>query len=148
MAALGVQIAEAVLALIEGATFNQPVFAERQWVETQQRENMKETDIAHVIVVPKNLNVTAFDLKPRNAFVWDIGVWTDKAVQTTNEACDPVAELVEEIVNLLVFNRNLLIEAGQATLIGITPDPAYDSVQLLDIRVFRSVFLATYRITQ
>lgn len=146
MAALCVQISDAIVSLIEGATLNQSFTVERQWVEDQQRENMKETDPAFIVVVPRTLNVSAFDLKPRNAYNWDIGIWIDKVVDTTTTDCDPIAEFMEQVVTLLATNRNFVIGPIHAQLVGIGPHPTYDATQLLDIRVFRSVFVATYRV--
>lgn len=148
MAAICVQIAEAVKSLIQSTDLSMPYTIERAWVETRQRVYMKEDDPLFIIVVPRTLNVHAFDLKPRTAFNWDIAIWIDRAVKDDTEECDPVVEFMEEIVDLLVGHRDLQIDAGRARCIGIGPHPTYDSNQLLDVRVFRSVFVATYRFVQ
>ncbi len=146
--AICVEIADALVALIGGATSYQDVTVERQWVETQRLEDIQEDDPVKIIVVPRVLNVAAFDLKPRNAYEWDIGVWIDKKVLQTNESCDPMADLLEQVVTLIASNRQLEIPSDpfRAQCVKISPDPAYDTSQLLDIKVFRSVFLATYRV--
>jgi hypothetical protein len=148
--ALCVEIADAMVALIGAQTFDLPFTVERDWTETQRLEIIQEEDPVKVIVVPRVLNTTARDLTPRIDYAWDIGVWIDKKVQQTNAACDPVADFVEQVITLLNNNRQLTItsEPHLAQFIGITPDPTYDTTQLLDIRVFRSVFLATYRVTR
>lgn len=148
MAAICVQIADAVKSLIQTATLSLDFVIERAWVETRHRDVMRETDPVFVIVVPRTLNVYAFDLKPRTALEWEIAVWIDRVVKTDVADCDPVALFMEEVVTLLAAQRDLEIPSGRARCIRIEPHPAYDSVQLLDVRVFRSVFLATYRHVQ
>jgi hypothetical protein len=146
--ALCVEIADALVDLIDGATFYQDVTVERQWLETQRLEKLQVDDPARVIVVPRTLNVTAFDLKPRTEFAWDIGIWIDKAIDQNNESIDPVADFVELVISLIATNRMLAIPSPpfRANCIGISQDPTYDPTQLLDIKVFRSVFVATYRV--
>lgn len=146
--ALCVDIADAMVDLIGAADFGQAFTVERQWVETQRLEDIDVDDPAKIIVVPQTLNLQAFDLKPRIENRWGIGVWIDKVVQQTNAGIDPVAYLVEQVVNLLATNRTLDIinPPFRATCVGIAPEPSYDTMQLLDIKVFRSVFVATYRV--
>lgn len=147
MAIIG-DIGDAVVTLIQAGSFSQPYTIAREWVETQFRPDMKESDPIEVSVVPATLAVEAFDLDPRVSLDWDLGLWIVKIIEPTVVFIDPIAEFVEQVVDRIARNRQIQASSHKAKCMGISMEPAYDEKQLLDLRLYRSVIRVTYRVTQ
>ena len=148
MSAIIVDICNAVVTKLEGATFNQEFTVSRGWLELVQRQKMHDTDPISVLVVPGMLGVYAFDLTPRVAFDWEVGLWIDKSIEANVATIDPVAEFVEQVTQLFAANRILNAGSRKAKCIQIEADPVYDEKQLSELRIFRALIKITYRVTQ
>lgn len=149
MSAIVADIGDGLINFLKSKNLGQPYTIERAWVTTDYRQYMLETDLISVIIAPSTLVPSAFDLKPRIAFDWDLGIWIDKATEVTTAAVDPLVEFMETIVFLLASNRQIQTPAGRwAQCMKIEGQPSYDQNQMLELRIFRSLILVTYRVTQ
>lgn len=156
MAAIVADLCDAMVSRINGATLSQPFTVKRGWLELVQRQTMQAEDPISILIVPDTLGAYAFDLKPRTAMEWDIGIWIDKSIindplnptVVNLETTDAVAGFVEEIVLLFAANRLLQTATVQGKCIKIEAVPVYDQQQLSELRIFRALIKTTYRVTQ
>lgn len=102
--AVVIQIADAVVGVINSATLSQTVTAERSYVPVRDIRDL--IDLA-VSVVPKSIEHSLLDRGARNLRNYMVDIGVQKTIgsgamtpQQINEACDPLMLLCEEIGDL------------------------------------------------
>lgn len=138
--ALVVEIAEAVVAELNGATFSQQFTADRNYLPVYELEHLKDL---RVTVVPKGITIQSAG---RNSNQHDVEI--DVAVQqklanTTAAEIDPLLALVEEIADHFRFRR---LASPDAVWIKTQNEPVYAQEHLDQFRVFTSLLTLTFRV--
>jgi hypothetical protein len=148
-AAVILQIADAVVAALNGATLSQTFLAERAYVPVHE---LRDLVTLRVSVVPTGLSLQLLNRSPRHLidYVVDIGVQKhiDGDALTTAEVlaeCDPLMLLAEEIGDLF-RGKSLAIAAGAAVCVEIANRPVFAPAHLDEKRVFTSVVSLTFRL--
>jgi len=132
-------IAEAVVAALNGQTFSQPFTAERAYRAAFDLQEMKDL---HVTVVPKGLElITAGRGVAQSDVQIDIGV--QKKLATGDDAeIDELMGLVQEIVEFVRATRQF----GDAVWVKTENTPIYSQEHLGELRQFTSVLTLTLRV--
>ena len=141
--ALIVDIADAVVAELNGGTFSQTLEVVRLYRPQFDLAEMKDL---HVTVVPKGVEAATVS---RSVVQYDVSV--DVAVQKkleteTNDEIDPLVNLVEEIATFFRLRR--LAEYPNASWLGTTNEPVYSPGHLEELRQFTSVLTLTFRVVR
>ncbi len=132
-------IADAVVAALNGQTFSQPVAAERAYRAAFDLQEMKDL---HVTVVPKGVElVTAGRGLAQSDVQIDIGV--QKKLGTGDDAeIDELMGLVQEITEFVRATRQF----GDAVWVKSENTPIYSQEHLGELRQFTSVLTLTLRV--
>lgn len=140
MAAVVVDIAEAIVAQLNGGTFSQPFTAVRKYAPVF---DLAEMDTLHVTVVPHADTETRFD---RDTFQEDysIDIGVQKRVDMTEAALDAMVLLTQEIKDFL--RTTPLAGCPAARFLRIEHDPLFSRKHLTELRQFTSVPVVTYRV--
>jgi hypothetical protein len=138
-----IQIADAVVAQLNAATFSQPLTAARHYVPSFELAEMNEL---RVTVVPRAVVVSPLD---RSRLTHDAQV--DVAVQkklATGEAAeiDPLMALVEEVADH--FRQRRLDSFPAAHWIRTEHKPIYAQDHWEELRQFTSVVTLTFRVAR
>ena len=132
-------IADAVVAALNGQTFSQPVTAERAYRAAFDLQEMKDL---RVTVVPKGLELTTAGRGVAQSDVQiDIGVQRKLATAADAEI-DELMALVEEIAEFVRTTRQF----GYATWVKTENTPIYSQEHLGELRQFTSVLTLTLRV--
>lgn len=134
-------VADAVVASLNGASFSQALTAERAY---QPTFDLQEMQSLHVSVVPRSV---AIDAASRSGVFLDctIDVGVQKKINAGTEELDGLMRLVQEIVDHLRF-RSLDSVAGK--WLRIANDPVFAPEHLDQMRQFTSVISVTYRVAR
>ena len=132
-------IADAVVAVLNGQTFSQPVTAVRAYRAAFDLQEMKDL---HVTVVPKGVElVTAGRGVAQSDVQIDIGV--QKKLATGYDAeIDALMGLVQEIAEFVRATRQF----GDAVWVKSENTPIYSQEHLGELRQFTSVLTLTLRV--
>jgi hypothetical protein len=139
-------IADAVAAVLNGATFSQTFTAERVYVPIYE---LKEADGLKVFVVPRDLAPTILT-RSSDDYTYNISIGILKrygsgpmTLDDINAACDPLVMLSEEIVDVL--RSDAAQEQIPASYFAITNAPVYDPKMHDEKKLFISLIVATYK---
>lgn len=136
-----INVADAVVASLNGASFSLPVTAERKYVPAVDLADLADL---HVTVVPRAVAITTAT-RDSSYFDCAVDVGVQKKVNPDEpDELDELMTLVEEIADHLRMKR--LDEAPQAAWVSIENEPVFASEHLDQQRVFTSVLTVTYRV--
>lgn len=136
-----IEIADAVVAELNGASFSQPVTAARHYQPTFDLQEMTEL---HVSVVPRGLSSKTLDRK-RDSFDYLIDVGIQKKPADLEQATlDALMSVVEEIADH--FRTQPLAAYSNARCTEVKNEPAYAPEHLEELRQFTSVLTLTFRV--
>jgi hypothetical protein len=140
------QIADAVVAALNGATLSQPVTANRYYLP---EFDLKDMDTLHVSVVPAELEEEIAD-RARDRAEYKIHVAVQKRVSKNDPpgldqaAIDGLTTLVQDIDDL--FRHKPLAGFTQASWAKTENKPIYDPKHLKDSGQFTSLLVFTFRV--
>jgi len=136
-----VDVADAVVASLNGASFSQPVSAERKYVPAV---DLAELVDLHVTVVPRAVSITTAT-RDSSYFDCTVDVGIQKKVNPDDVAeLDALVNLTQEIVDHLRMRR--LETLPYAASMSIANDPVFAPEHLDQERAFTSVVSVTYRV--
>ena len=136
-------IADALVAALNGHTFSQPFTAARAYSPVF---DLKDMAALHVSVVPKGLAVERAD-RTRNQCDYSIDVAVQKKFQTGDAAeLDPLMALVEEIADFFRLRR--LAPYPDALWVRTENVPVYAVEHMDEFRQFTSVLTLTFRVVR
>jgi hypothetical protein len=135
-----VQIADAVVAELNGTTFSQPLTAERHYQPVFELAEMTELRVS---VVPRSVVSKGLD-RSRDSFDYQIDVAVQRKVEPTQGNLDALMELVEEIADH--FRTQPLAGFPQARCTEVANEPVYAMEHLDEFRQFTSVLTLTFRV--
>lgn len=148
MDAFTIEIADAVVAALNGATLSLPFVAERSYVPVHSLAALSELTVS---VVPAALTATVFDRSRRRETQAVIDVGIQKRIgdgpmsnAEVNAACDPLMAFAQEVADL--FNATDVPGLPEASSIGMENLPIFDPKHLDEMRVFTSVVRLTFNI--
>lgn len=134
-------IADALVASLNAATFSQAFEAERKYQPVFELPDMQTL---HVSVVPRSVAITTAT-RDSSYFDCAVDVGVQKKVNPDEpDQLDELMKLVEEIADHLRLKR--LDELPEAAWVAIENEPAFASEHLDQQRVFTSVLTVTYRV--
>ena len=136
-------IADAVVAELNGRSFSQPLTAVRYYRPVFDLGEMKTL---HVSVVPKGVTIERAD-RSRNQYDFAIDVAVQKKFQTgDNTELDALLALVEEIADFFRLRR--LTSYPAAIWVRTDNVPVYAPEHLEEFRQFTSVLTLTFRVVR
>jgi len=134
-------IADAIVAELNGATFSQPVTAVRHYLP---RFDLPEMQNLHVTVVPKGVVLASGD-RSRGQGDYSIDVAVQRKFTTGDNAeLDALTNLTEEIANH--FRGRRLASYPDAAWLKTEQTVLYAQEHLAELRQFTSVLTFTYRV--
>lgn len=143
MAAVVVEIAEAVVEALEGATLSQSFIVARGYMPPYDLKEFTDGEI-RATVIPAELDLGARDLKPRAEMLWTIGIWVQaKAFPETGEF-DPLMLLVEEVFLLFHGWRTEL----DRRVVGLRAMPPFDRETPQTTGLFSAAVMVTFRVVR
>ncbi|HEY1068491.1 MAG TPA: hypothetical protein VGE52_20375 [Pirellulales bacterium] len=138
-----VDLANAVVAELNGGTFSQVFGAERGYTPVFELKDMKTL---HVTVVPKGLAIEAFSRsQSQHDYQVDVAV-QKKLANAGNAEVDPLMTLVEEIADF--FRARRLTTYPNAIWTKTENAPVYAAEHFEDLRQFTSVLTFTFRVAR
>lgn len=146
--AVVIEIADAVVAALNGATLSQSFTAERLYLPEFDLPTM---DTLHVSVVPAELDEELAD-RTRDRAEYKIHVAVQKRVSKPDvsglntQAIDGLMQLVEEIGDL--FRHKRLAGFEEAHWVKTENRPIYDPKHLKEHSQFTSLLVLTFRVTR
>jgi len=136
-----INIADAVVAELNGGSFSQSFSAERHYVPLFELKDMKQL---RVTVVPKGLSVGAHS-RSQNLVDYQVDVAVQKKFATGDAAeLDPLMTLVEEIADFFRLRR--LTAYPGAAWVKTENAPVYAQEHYDELRQFTSVITFTFRV--
>jgi hypothetical protein len=136
-------IAAAVVAELNAATFSQPVTAERSYFPQFDLPEMKTL---HVTVVPKEVASGVSD-RSRKQGEYSVDIAVQKKLSSDDNAdIDPLVALVEEIADH--FHARRLAAYPNAVWLKTEQIVLYAPDHMADLRQFTSVLTLTYRVVR
>jgi len=140
MPATIIEIAEAVVAQLNAASFSQPVAAERHYLPQFE---LSEMTALRVSVVPRAVASKGLD-RNRDSFDYRIDVAVQQKLDPTPGNLDALMVLVEEIADH--FRSEPLAGYPQARCTEVENVPVYAPEHLDEFRQFTSVLTLTFRV--
>lgn len=143
-----IQIADAMVAVLNGATLSQSFTAKRHYLP---EFDLKEMETLHVSVVPAELDEEIAD-RSRDQAEYKIHIAVQKRVAKQEppgldtSAIDSLMRLVEEIDDL--FRHKPLSGFEQAHWVKTENKPIYDPNHLKEHSQFTSLLAFTYRLVR
>jgi len=135
-----IDVANAVVAALNAATFSRPVAAERRWQAEEELESLKDLKVA---VIP--VAVPSIEALDRSRLVREVEVDVVVQKKTADLAeTDGLVALVEEIGNFLAMKRPTACPA--AAWVGIASPVLCDPEHLRQYGLFTSVLALSYRV--
>jgi len=132
-------IADSVVAQLNGTTFSQPVTAERHY---QPKFELSEMTDLKVSVVPRSLASKTLD-RNRDSFDYQIDVAVQQKTDMSQASLDALMTLVEEIADH--FRTQPLASYPNARCTEVKNEPVYALEHLDELRQFTSVVTLTFR---
>ncbi len=138
-------IADAVVAELEGATLSQTPTVERVFVPSYDRAKVSGL---RIYVVATGQAISDFT-RGSDEFDYTVrlGIYKPVTLAAMTTECDAMVAFVEEVIDLFRSNDRLTSYAD-AALVGISNEPAYDPAQLDQHHVFVSLVTLTYRLVR
>lgn len=133
-------IADSIVAQLNGGSFSQPLTAERHY---QPKFDLSEMTELKVSVVPRSLASKTLD-RNRDTFDYLIDVAVQKKTDMTPASLDVLMTLVEEIADH--FRTQPLASYPNARCTDVKNEPVYSLEHLDEFRQFTSVITLTYRV--
>jgi hypothetical protein len=133
-------IADSVVAQLNGGSFSQPLTAERHY---QPKFDLSEMTELKVSVVPRSLASQTLD-RNRDTFDYLLDVAVQKKTDMTQAALDALMTLVEEIADH--FRTQPLTAYPNARCTEVKNEPVYALEHLDEFRQFTSVITRTFRV--
>jgi hypothetical protein len=137
-----IQIADAVVAQLNAATFSQPLTAARHYAPSFKLPDMKTL---HVSVVPRGISSTSLD-RSRDTFSYEIDVAVQKKTDGEQPTLDALMTLVEEIGDH--FRVGPLASFPGARCLDVKNSPVFSPEHLDEFRQFTSVLTLTFRVVR
>jgi len=138
-----IQIADAVVAALNAATFAMPFTAERHYQPVFDLAEMKDL---HVSVVPRGKEVTQA-ARAMGTFDYKVDVAVQKKFVKGDAAeLDPLVALAEEIAES--FRAKRLPGMPDAAWVKTEHAPVYALEHMQELRQFTSVMTLTFRVTR
>jgi hypothetical protein len=154
MAAIVIEIADAVTALLNEATLSQSFTAERSYVPVHELEDLVDTGILAVTVVPAGLTGNLIDRSPRSMYDYVIDVGIQKALpigalteSQRNAFVDPLMLLAQEVVDL--FNGAVLTipyDTIRPRCVDVKNIPAFSPHHMDEEGVFTSLITLNFKL--
>lgn len=135
-----INIADSVVAQLNGATLSQPITAARFY---QPRFGVEEMAALHVSVVPRSISNKALD-RTHDTFDYMIDMAVQKRTDGSLASLDALMNLVEEICNL--FRSQPLLSFPAARCMEVKNDPVYAPEHLEELRQFTSLITLTFKV--
>ncbi len=134
-------IADAIVAELNAATFSQSVTAARHYLP---RFELTEMQTLHVSVVPKSIVLAGGD-RSRSQGDYSVDIAVQRKFQTGDNAeLDALANLVEEIADH--FRAKRLSSYPNAAWLKTEQSVLYAPEHMEELRQFTSVLTLTYRV--
>lgn len=137
-----IQIADAVVAQLNAATFSQPLTAVRHYAPSFKLPDMKEL---HVTVVPRAISSTSLD-RSRDTFSYEVDVAIQRKTDGEQATLDALMTLVEEIADH--FRAGPLASFPGARCMDVKNAPVFAPEHLDEFRQFTSVLTLTFRLVR
>ncbi len=134
-----IDIADAVVAQLNGTPFSQPLTAERHY---QPRFELAEMTGLKVSVVPRAVVANGLD-RNRDSFEYQIDVAVQQRTDMSQASLDALMTLVEEIADH--FRTQPLAGYPNARCVEVKHEPVYALEHLDELRQFTSVLTLTFR---
>jgi len=135
-----IDIADSVVAELNGHAFSQPVTAVRHYAPQFE---LAEMTTLHVTVVPKGLSSTSLD-RTRDTFEYQIDLAVQQKVDQANPPLDALMTLTEEIADH--FRRGGLASFPAARCTAVTNEPVFAPEHLTELGQFTSVLTLTFKV--
>ncbi len=137
------QVAEAVVAALNAATFSQPITAARSYLPRVELADLKTLKVT---VVPSSVSiVTASRGQTQRDVAIDVAV-QKKLAHEQNADLDPLLTLAEEIAEH--FRGKRLDSFPDAAWVKTEFKPIYAPEHIEQLRTFTSVLTLTFRVIQ
>ncbi len=137
-----IQIADAVVAQLNAATFSQPLTAARHYAPSFKLPDMKTL---HVTVVPRSISSTSLD-RSRDTFSYEVDVAIQRKTDGEQATLDALMTLVEEIADH--FRVGPLASFPGARCMDVKNSPVFSPEHLNEFRQFTSVLTLTFRLVR
>ena len=139
-----IDIADAVVAELNGRTFSQPFTAQRAYLPVFDLKDMADL---HVTVVPRGVEIVAAGRgQSQTDFTVDVAV-QHKPADLANATLDGLMSLVNEIAGFF-FGRRLSGDMSRAVWVKTANVPIYLPKHLEELRQFTSVLSLTFRVIE
>ncbi len=135
-----IDIADSVVAELNGHTFSQPVSAARHYAP---KFDVAEMATLHVSVVPRGLASSSLD-RTRDTFEYQIDLAVQQKVDQANPPLDGLMTLVEEIADH--FRAGALASFPAARCTEVKNEPVYAPEHLTELGQFTSVLTLTFKV--
>jgi hypothetical protein len=137
-----IQIADAVVAQLNAATFSQPLTAARHYAPSFKLPDMKTL---HVTVVPRAISSASLD-RSRDTFSYEVDVAIQRKTDGEQATLDALMTLVEEIADH--FRVGPLASFPGARCMDVKNSPVFSPEHLDEFRQFTSVLTLTFRLVR
>jgi hypothetical protein len=145
MAAMLIEIADALVGALAGASYSQPVAAVRKYRADYQIKDLEGSVVTTVI--PRSIaSVPASRTGCQYDHTLDVAI--QHKISGSDEDLDAMLGLVDEIEKSLRLQSLTTTSSHRAAWTGTTSDAAYDLKHLDELRVFTAVLSLTYRIIE
>lgn len=135
-----IDIADAVVAQLNGGSFSQPIAAERHY---QPKFELPDMTTLHVSVVPHGLASKTLD-RNRDTFDYLIDVAVQQKTDLSQTSLDALMGLVEEIADH--FRTQPLAIYPNARCTEVKNEPAYSQQHMDEFRQFTSLITLTFKV--
>lgn len=135
-----IDIADSVVAELNGHSFSQPVTAVRHYAPQFE---LAEMTTLHVTVVPKGISSTSLD-RSRDAFDYQLDLAVQQKVDPSNLPLDALMTLTEEIAEH--FRTGSLTSFPAARCTEVTNEPVFAPEHLVELGQFTSVITLTFKV--
>lgn len=135
-----IDIADAVVAQLNGGSFSQPLAAERHY---QPKFELPQMTALHVSVVPRGLASKTLD-RSRDTFDYQIDVAVQQKTDMSGASLDGLMNLVEELADH--FRTQPLASYPNARCTEVKNEPVYSQQHLEELRQFTSLITLTFKV--
>lgn len=149
MAAVIIEIADAVVEVLNEAVLSLPFTAKRLYVPIHEIRDLKDLTVS---VVPSSLNPRILDRAGRNMYDYFIDIGIQQLIgvgklsdEEINSACDPLMQLAEEIISELFLIELPIAHDPPPRCIDADNMPIYDPHHIDERRVFTSLVTLNFR---
>jgi len=138
-----IDVANAVVAQLNGGSFSQPFTAQRLY---RPQFDLSQMKTLHVTVVPKALTINSLS-RGSDSHEYQIDIAVQKKFETEmTEELDPFVSLVEEIADRFRIPR--LASLPSALCVKVENKPIYAQEHFDEMRQFTSIITLTFRVAR